>query len=291
MKLPFPFSILKRKKDLYITERKQRFYSWRKPIKPYAYIRVHNEIKTIDACFKSIIDSVAGGVIGYHSCTDGTEEYILEFCRKNPQFISVKYPYDVIPANDRRYREQDKLDIETRLDTYYNFIWSKLPKKEWIIKIDADHVFSKERLEQLCRLPIFKKDCVILSRINLHCINNICYINKRHPLLELSDHWIIYNNDDIKFEFFRGFIEDEFQAWEILNFPSRFRRKIYGVLSNWHFPIVKSQRNKFNPDEWIELDKFNFKKHMKDHNMEGRITDDMVNPERILKEFEKFNIS
>ena len=33
---------------LYITETLQKLYAWRKPIRPYAFIRVHNEIKTID---------------------------------------------------------------------------------------------------------------------------------------------------------------------------------------------------------------------------------------------------
>ena len=48
---------------LYITETLQKLYAWRKPIRPYAFIRVHNEIKTIDACLKSILPVVEGGVI------------------------------------------------------------------------------------------------------------------------------------------------------------------------------------------------------------------------------------
>ncbi|WP_272947983.1 hypothetical protein [Rodentibacter pneumotropicus] len=67
-------------KRLRVTEKIQKLYYWRKPIKPYAFIRVHNEIKTIDAALKSVLPVLKGGVIGFNSCTDGTKEYILHFC-------------------------------------------------------------------------------------------------------------------------------------------------------------------------------------------------------------------
>ncbi len=90
-------------KRLRITEKLQNLYRWRRPIKPYAFIRVHNEIKTIDAALKSVLPVLKGGVIGFNSCTDGTKEYVLEFCKKYPQFIPAEYPYDVIPASNKLY--------------------------------------------------------------------------------------------------------------------------------------------------------------------------------------------
>lgn len=59
-------------------------------VEPWAFVRVKNEIKTIDACLKSILPAIKKGVIGYNDCDDGTEEYILEFCKQNPGFIPKK---------------------------------------------------------------------------------------------------------------------------------------------------------------------------------------------------------
>lgn len=140
----------------YITEKLLKLYRYRKPIKPYAFIRVCNEIKTIDASLKSILPLLEGGVIGFNSCTDGSKEYIEEFCRNNPQFTCFEYPYDVIPACDKRYKE-DILTPELCLDNYYNFVWEKLPLNQWIIKLDADHLWDLERTLELCKIPIRKK--------------------------------------------------------------------------------------------------------------------------------------
>lgn len=53
-----------------------------KPIEPWAFIRAKNEIRTIEASLNSILPAIKKGVIGYHDCDDGTEEFILEFCKK-----------------------------------------------------------------------------------------------------------------------------------------------------------------------------------------------------------------
>ncbi|MDO5054401.1 MAG: hypothetical protein Q4D86_03680 [Pasteurella oralis] len=280
---------LTNKGELFITDKLQYLYNWRKPIKPYAFIRVHNEIKTIDACLNSILPALKGGVIGFNSCTDGTKEYVLEFCKRYPQFIPVEYPYDLIPANDERYKE-DELDINTRIDSYYNVVWDKLPKNEWIIKVDGDHIWDLEHLLKLCKLPVRKKDCVILNRINLHCIDNNVYISKHNPFLEPGDSWILYNHGNIKFSFSRGWKDNQFFAWEYLPLPRKKARKIYGILSNFHFPIVKQHRNDFNNNDWILLEEANIDKFIINKNMIGRIPLDMINPKRILKEFKKFNI-
>lgn len=277
------------KGDLFITENLQKLYAWRKPIKPYAFIRVHNEIKTIDASLNSILSCLRGGVIGFNSCTDGSKEYILDFCKKHPQFIPAEYPYDLFPACDARYKE-DNLDENLRLDSYYNFVWSKLPKNEWIIKVDVDHIWEAENLQKLCQLPIRKKDCVILNRINVHCIDNQVYINKERPLYEAGDSWILYNGEKVNFILHRGWEENKFFAWEHLALPRKKRRKIYGVLSNYHFPIIKQHRNNFNEAEWIPLEEFDFKKFFLEKNMQGRVPENMITSERILREFNKFNL-
>ena len=78
------------------------------PIEPWAFIRVKNEIITIDSCLKSILPAIKKGVIGYNDCDDGTEEYILEFCKQNPGFIPVKYPYSVYPPSHEIYKTEEE---------------------------------------------------------------------------------------------------------------------------------------------------------------------------------------
>ena len=284
------FYTLKKRKYLRINETMQQLYAWREPIKPYAFIRAHNEIKTIDSCLKSILPVLKGGVIGFNSCTDGTKEYIFSFCEKYPQFIPAEYPFDVIPGNDIRY-QQHILDPNTRLDTYYNFVWDKLPKNEWVIKIDVDHIYHTEHIRDLCRLPLRKEDCVILSRINMHCHEGVCYVHPKWPLLEEGDHWLIFNDESLpKFSFSRGWTDDYFYAWETLPIPSK-KRLIFGILSNWHFPVVKNHRNTFNPNDWVKLQDCDLKKHQKKLNMQGRIPADMLDEQKILTAFNTFNLT
>lgn len=277
-------------KRLRITEKLQNLYRWRRPIKPYAFIRACNEIKTIDLCLKSVLPALEGGVIGFNSCTDGTKEYILEFCKKYPQFIPVEYPFDVIPSGDSRYMHSD-LELNTRLDSYYNFVWDKLPKNKWVVKIDCDHYFNLEAFQSVCKLPIRRKDCVILNRINLHYFNNVLYINKKNPVSESSDSWIIYNNRNIRFEFWRGWVDNRFTAYEYLPLPSKERKKIFAICTNWHFPNIKNQRNEFNLEEWIEFSKFDFENYFKNNRLKGRIQQYMINEKNIINAFNQFNHS
>lgn len=280
------FRLILQSNHFYITEKIQKLFFWRKPIKPYAFIRVHNEIQTIEASLYSILNCVKGGVIGFHSCTDGTKEYILEFCKKYPQFSAVEYPFDIIPADDVRYKSED-IDERMRLDSYYNFVWSHLPKNEWIIKIDADHFYIPEYLNMLCRLPIFKSCVVYLNRMNLHYEQGQLFIRKDAPFFEGGDHWIIYNHKDFYFELKKGYIGDKFFAWESLVFRKKY--VIFGILCNYHFPILKKWRN-FNPVDWIPLDEFDFSKYFREHNMKGRVPEKMLDKKFILECVQKFNL-
>ncbi|MCL7827720.1 hypothetical protein, partial [Pasteurella multocida] len=266
----------------YITHKLQKLYVWKQPIKPYAFIRVCNEIKTIHASLHSILPCVKGGVIGFNSCTDGSKEYILDFCKKHPQFIPAEYPYDVIPGGDNRYKN-DIIDINRRIDTYYNFVWEKLPKNEWIIKIDADHIWIPEYLSMICKIPIRKKDFIILNRINLHCKDGLCYINKKHPFSEPGDHWLLYNHGTLKFKFYRGWENENFLSWEYLPIPKR--NKLYTILANYHFPIIKSHRDNFDKEEWILLEDFNLEEYMKNNKLDGRVDKKLLNNELILEKF------
>ena len=73
--------------------------------------------------------------------------------------------------------------------------------------------------------------------------------------------------------------------------PKKERKKIFTICANWHFPIVKNQRNNFNKDEWVLLKDFNIRKYIIENKLEGRIQNYMIDEEKILEAFSRFNHS
>ncbi|WP_382262802.1 hypothetical protein [Helicobacter baculiformis] len=69
------------------------------PLNPWAFIRVKNEIRTLEASLYSMLPAIQRGVIGYHECDDGSAEVILDFCAKFPTFVPVHYPYRIIQVS------------------------------------------------------------------------------------------------------------------------------------------------------------------------------------------------
>lgn len=250
------------------------------PIEPWAFIRVRNEIKTIDSCLKSILPVIKKGVIGYNDCDDGSEEYILKFCKENKGFIPFKYPYSVFPGTHEQYKNNN-IKLENRLDTYYNKVLEKIPKGEWIIKIDCDHVFDTEKLKKVMYIPKTDSDCVMLSRINVNVINNKVYISKQ-GLIELTDFWII-KNENLHFTFKKGYKDGKFFAYEHLSVGDRYH--IYTELTNYHFPYLKNYRDKSYKDEMITLEEF-----LNDKNIGKKIDKEMLNENKILSIYKNFNL-
>lgn len=249
-------------------------------VEPWAFVRVKNEIKTIDACLKSILPAIKKGVIGYNDCDDGTEEYILEFCKQNPGFIPIKYPYSVYPPCHEKYKEDG--EEEKKLHSYYNYVLSFIPKKEWIMKVDCDHVYDAEKLLKVFSIPKNIKDCVILSRLDLHYENGKIYCLGSQPLVEQKDNWIIYN-DNLKFELYKDYTRDnKFIAWESLKIKDR--NLIFSDLTNWHFPCIKASRNQIDKNRL-----YSFEKYLKEY-PKNKITEDMLDEERILKICKRFNL-
>ncbi len=66
------------------------------PLNPWAFIRVKNEIVTLEESLFSMLPAIQRGVIGFNDCDDGSKEVILEFCKKFPSFIPISYPYEVM---------------------------------------------------------------------------------------------------------------------------------------------------------------------------------------------------
>lgn len=250
------------------------------PIEPWAFIRVRNEIKTLDSCLKSILPVIKKGVIGYNDCDDGSEEYILNFCKKNKGFIPFKYPYTVYPSYHEAYKDNN-VRKENRLDTYSNKVLENIPKGEWIIKIDCDHVFNTEKLRRIMYLPKTNEDCIILSRIDLHIENEKIYIHE-DGLIETTDFWIVKNNN-LHFKFHKGYKNGKFFAYEHLSLGAKYY--IHTELINYHFPYLKNYRSKLKKEEMIPLEEF-----LKNENIGKKIDLEMLDKERILSIYKKFNL-
>ena len=157
------------------------------PIEPWAFIRVKNEIKTIEASLNSILPVIKKGVIGYNDCTDGTEEFIIEFCKKNKGFIPVKYLYSLYDPAD--IRNEIKGNDEKKLCSYYNYVLSFIPQGEWLIKIDCDHIYNPKKLKEIFKIVTNDKDCIILPKINIGKIfDNKIYLLKDRVFDETDDH-------------------------------------------------------------------------------------------------------
>lgn len=267
------------------------------PIEPWAFIRVKNEIITIDSCLKSILPVIKKGVIGYNDCDDGTEEYILEFCKQNPGFIPVKYSEVIYPVNHEIYKKEG-IEEEKKLAAYYNYVLSYIPKNEWIIKIDCDHVYDSEKLKKLFYLPKKGNDFVVISRINLHVINNLIYAITNTPILEDKDHfivknkglnfkniwWLDQNNKFIACEalYINGELATSTKVQKRYNF-------IYSEVNNYHFPIAKKWRN--NLGEYIKNSSFipliEIKNELEKSN---KIDKRMLDEKKILEIYNSFNL-
>ncbi len=81
-----------------------------------------------------MLPAIQRGVIGFNDCDDGSKEVILEFCKKFPSFIPISYPYEVIL--------KDCPSLWHQLYHYYNYTLSFIPKNEWVVKIDCDHIYD-----------------------------------------------------------------------------------------------------------------------------------------------------
>lgn len=279
-----------------IKELKTRYKKYRKlnknyrktPVEPWAFIRVKNEIKTIKACLESIIPVIKKGVIGYHKLAenendDGTEEYIIKFCNENSGYVLYKYENEVITADDDRYKELSKIPIKNRLDSYYNSVLEQIPKGEWIIKIDCDHVYDTEKIRRCMYLPKEDNDVISFARFNLHYDDKKLYVIKKDSFYDVGDHWLLKNNG-LYFKFCSGIKNNKFYAWEQLVIPEG--RKIYNTgLFNWHFPFIKSSRTILKKD-LIEFSKFKVSLYDK---LYYHIKKDMINQERIEEICKKFN--
>nr|WP_224328664.1 beta-1,4-N-acetylgalactosaminyltransferase [Campylobacter canadensis] len=228
------------------------------PLNPWAFIRVCNEDITLKASLNSILGAIKRGVIAYNDCTDNSEQIILEFCKQHKSFIPAKYPHNIINTYLNRtdgggwklFKTQDNYiqsgidyknltPLENRLSTYYNFALSFIPKDEWFIKIDCDHIYDAQKLKECFKLITNDNQAVSIPRVNVLIENEQIYVdlyNNNNFLRDVGDHLLIKNKN-------LSFCDAGFSKLiEAYNLPKEIKI-IKGVqLNNIHFPYLKKNR-------------------------------------------------
>ena len=118
------------------------------PFQTVAFLRVKNEIKTIEACLNSI-DGIFDRIVIIHSNEpdDGSIAVMQRWCGKRKNCEIHEYPYAVIPPHDKRYAT-NQFQGENSLASYYNFGLSFFKPHEWVVKIDADQIYLTQTLKK-----------------------------------------------------------------------------------------------------------------------------------------------
>ncbi|QOQ98064.1 hypothetical protein [Helicobacter winghamensis] len=242
-------------------------------LNPWAYIRVKNEASTLQFSLESLLPAIQRGVIGYNDCTDGSEEIILDFCKKYPSFIPVKYPYEVQITNPE--------NEHNKLYKYYKYVFSFIPKGEWFIKIDVDHIYDAKKLYKQFYLPKKAYDVLHLSRIDFHIYKDEIFVNRLHEACDQSLArnrfiswlpWIVETGGEIKYyERVAGGKNTNYYRSE---------------LCHYHFPYIKQSRKQITPPkDFIPLSEF--KKTGFDTQ---KIDPKMLDEAHILKLYHNFNL-
>lgn len=251
------------------------------PLNPWAFVRVCNEAITLKACLASILPAIQRGVIAYNDCTDGSEEIILEFCATYPSFIPAKYPHSV-----QIHNPQSK---ENMLYNYYNFALSFIPKGEWLVKIDCDHIYDAKKLYKSFYLPKHTYEMVIIARMDILIKENQVFVGKFPNemggfLVSGLDHWLLYNKG-IKFEQWFPNKDDKSYSYELMR-PKHRRINLRTELNNYHFPQIKSSRASAN-DERIKT-AFTLDEIRKSPLVGTRIDPTMLDEKKILRIYDSF---
>lgn len=270
------FNLKRKIKTLWQKSSLTNAYHPQSPLNPWAFIRVCNEAMTLRQSLDSIIGAISRGVIVYNECTDGSEKIIKDFCLKHQGFKAIPYPYQVSSCKCSRVEFENK----RTLADYYNFALSFIPQGEWIVKIDGDQIYDYKKLKESFFLATSPQDIVFYFRLNLHCFDDRIFLDKKNPISDPKDHWLLCNQD----LFFINDIQEEdgldISYWELLQIPFAYNG-IDAPLNTWHFPLLKESRRALAKKEnHIPLDKC--KKIIPSQYL-SKIKSDMLDEQRILR--------
>ena len=216
------------------------------PLNPWAFIRVKNEALTLEFSLQSMLPALQRGIIAYNDCDDGSEEIILKFCNRYPSFIPLKYPYKIELENPK--------SEENKLHNYYNWALSFIPKDEWFIKIDADHIYDAKKLYESFYAIQGDNEAIAYPRINFLFIDNEIRIQNlnNYGYIKGGDQLLIKNNG----VYFLHRMVCKPSQWIDSNDSNKILYSEVQIipkntyihnarLMQWHFPALKNRRLNF----------------------------------------------
>lgn len=267
------------------------------PLNPWAYIRIKNEATTLTESLHSMLPAFQRGVIGYNDCNDGSEEMIEEFCAKYPSFIPAKYPHPIEMENPKSEKN--------KLYAYYNFCLSFIPEDEWLLKIDADHIYDAKGLFCSFYIPKSKREIVAFPRINFILKEGEIFVQrqKNSNLFHQSDVFLDGMDQCLilrKYLTHQERMASPQSRWIFSKYQSnamtlslenpilshRIKTCYQTYLTQWHFPACKKDRHHcINHLELIPLK--DFKDSIKDATFASKIDPLMLQEDYILSLFER----
>lgn len=182
-----------------------------------AFLRVKNEINTIEACLTSI-DGVFDKIVIIHSNEpdDGTVSFMNNWCAQRTYCEIHEYPYHVVPSHNEQYTTKS-VKPENTLAAYYNFGLQFFEPEDWVVKIDADQVYLTERLKKF--IQPFKTG--IADKTKTYGLTGFNSFIKNHELV-LFKHHINGGRDSffVKRKYIKPFIQT--QHYEVSNISAPF---------------------------------------------------------------------
>ena len=200
-----------------------------------AFLRVKDEIKTIEACLNSI-DGVFDRIVIIHSLEkdDGSVALMRNWCKERDYCEIHEYPYMVIPSHDIRYAK--RVLYENTLAAYYNFGLTFFEPEEWVVKIDGDQVYLKKELQKFVQIirqekqdnlvlfmkgynSLVRKGQLVLQKdIPINGLDKDHFAIKRKNLLPFKqglfwEKFYLKNKKDLHFLFYSDEVWFHFKKW------------------------------------------------------------------------------
>lgn len=181
-----------------------------------AFLRVKDEIKTIEATLTSI-DGIFDKIVIIHSNEkdDGSIALMNRWCKKRKYCEIHEYPYPVISSHSEKYNK--KYPKESSLAAYYNFGLQFFEPEEWVVKIDADQVYISDKLKKFVdNLHLYDDKEIYFGLYGYNTFKWKEYLVKYKPLPFNGQ-----NGDSfvLKRKYFANFKQHRFYEKTILNQP------------------------------------------------------------------------
>lgn len=192
------------------------------------------------------------------------------------------------------------------LHNYYNFALSFIPQKQWLIKIDCDHIYDAKKLYKSFYLAHKKYDVVQYDRVNFIVKNNEVRVlmgeSSKYSIdgfmSHYLDHWLVCNDG---FEFIPQFYDKNNKDSQIEGWTFKTHKfNIFAEINNYHFPYIKEKRTDYfkvtiiNPKLILDecfVNSATLDEIRKSDLVGTRIDPEMLDKERILQIYDSFDWS